>query len=260
MIVPSPFPGMNPYLELPVLWAEFHNRLIVALSDVLTPQLRPKYYAAVETRTYLDDGETDLLVGIPDTIVLSVKGNTTPAESAIVATKTHPKQIQLPMPTEVKERYLEIREVETHEVITVIEILSPKNKRKGEGRSIYEKKRLRILGSSSHFIEIDLLRDNSPMPMIGVQESSDYRIIVSRANTRPVADLYSFKLQESIPNFALPLQPEDTELEVNLQSILLDVYDRGSYDLRIDYRQPIPPPKLSEADQIWADRLLAIIR
>lgn len=259
-MMPSPFPGMNPYLELPALWSEFHSRLIVALSDVLTPQLRPKYYAAVETRTYLDDGESDLLVGIPDTMVLSVKGNSTSSETAIVATKNRPKQIQLPMPTEVKERYLEIREVGTHEVITVIEVLSPKNKRKGEGRSIYEKKRLRILGSISHFIEIDLLRDNSPMPMIGVEEPSDYRIVVSRANTRPMADLYAFRLQETIPNFTLPLKPEDSELDVNLQSILLDVYDRGSYDLRIDYHQPVPPPKLSEADRVWVDRLLATLR
>lgn len=244
---------MNPYLELPVLWSEFHNRLIVALSDVLTPQLRPKYYAVVESRTYLDDGDSDLLVEIPDTIVLSVKGNDTPSQSPNVTTKTQPKQIQLPMPTEVKERFLEIREVGTHAVITAIEVLSPKNKRQGEGRSIYQKKRLRILGSSSHFIEIDLLRDHSPMPMIGVDEASDYRIVVSRANTRPLADLYAFKLQETIPNFALPLKPEDAELEVNLQSILLDVYDRGSYDFRIDYNQPVPPPKLSEADRILVD-------
>lgn len=259
-MMPSPFPGMNPYLEFPALWSEFHNRLIVALSDVLTPQLRPKYYAAVETRTYLDDGESDLLVGIPDTIVLSVRGNNTPSQSPNVTTKTQPKQIQLPMPTEVKERYLEIREVGTHTVITAIEVLSPKNKRQGEGRSIYQKKRLRILGSSSHFIEIDLLRDNSPMPMIGVEEASDYRIVVSRANTRPIADLYAFRLQESIPNFALPLKPEDAELEVNLQSIVLDVYDRASYDFRIDYNQPVPPPKLSETDRIWVDRLLATRR
>jgi Protein of unknown function (DUF4058) len=257
--MPSPFPGMNPYLELPALWHEFHNRLIVAISDALTPYLQPRYYVAVETRTYLDDDNPELLVGIPDAIVL--RASKTPvAQPTAIATQTRPKQIQLPIPVEVKERYLEVREVGTHQVITVIEVLSPKNKRKGEGRTAYEKKRQRVLGSSSHLVEIDLLRENMPMPMIGVEGTSDYRIVLSRATTRPMADLYEFQLREPIPSFPLPLKPGDSELAVDLQAIVLGVYDRGSYHVRIDYHQPVPPPKLSEADLLWVDDLLAPIR
>ena len=152
------FPGMNPYLELSALWHEFHNRLIVAISDALTPYLQPRYYVAVETRTYLDDDNPELLVGIPDAIVLTAS-KTSVAPTAI-ATQTRPKQIQLPMPVGVKERYLEVREVGTHQVTTVIEVLSPKNKRKGEGRTTYEKRQQRVLGSSSHLVEIDLPREN----------------------------------------------------------------------------------------------------
>jgi hypothetical protein len=257
--MPSPFPGMNPYLELPALWHEFHNRLIVAISDTLTPHLQPRYYVAVETRTYMDDDNPELLVGIPDEIVLTAS-KAPVAHPATTATQTRLKQIRLPMPVEVKERYLEVREVGTHQVITVIEVLSPKNKHKGEGRTAYEKKRQRVLGSSSHLVEIDLLRENTPMPMIGVEETSDYRIVVSRATHRPMADLYAFQLKESIPSFLLPLQPDDPELAVDLQAIVLGVYDRGSYQFRIDYHQPVPPPKLSEADQQWVDELLAPIR
>jgi hypothetical protein len=255
---------MNPYLESPALWHEFHNRLIVAISDVLTPDLQPRYYVAVETRTYLDDDTPELLVGIPDAIVLSTSENSSPTATRTSAqahaTQTRPKQIRLPMPIEVKERYLEVREVRTHQVIAVIEVLSPKNKRKGEERLAYEKKRQRVLGSSSHLVEIDLLRESPPMPMIGVEEPSDYRIVVSRATSRPLADLYEFQLREPIPTFLLPLKPNEPELAVDLQAILLGVYERGSYPLRIDYRQPVPPPKLSEADQQWVDELLATIR
>jgi Protein of unknown function (DUF4058) len=256
--MPSPFPGMNPYLELPALWHEFHNRLIVALSDTLAPYLQPRYYVAVETRTYLDDDNPELLVGIPDVIMLTTSPVSTAPLTAI-ATQTRPKQIHLPMPVEVKERYLEVREVVTHQVITVIEVLSPKNKRKGEGRTAYEKKRQRVLGSFSHLVEIDLLRENPPMPMIGVEDPSDYRIVVSRASNRPMADLYEFQVREPIPSFLLPLKPDDSELAVDLQAIVLGVYDRGSYHVRIDYRQSVPPPKLSEADQQWVDALLAPI-
>jgi hypothetical protein len=251
---------MNPYLELPALWHEFHNRLIVAISDALTPYLQPRYYVAVETRTYMDDDNPELLVGIPDAIVLTAS-KAPVADPATTATQTRLKQIRLPMPVEVKERYLEVREVGTHQVITVIEVLSPKNKRKGEGRTAYEKKRQQVLGSSPHLVEIDLLRENTPMPMIGVEETSDYRIVVSRATHCPMADLYEFQLKESIPSFSLPLKPDDPEeLAVDLQAIVLGVYDRGSYQFRIDYHQPVPPPKLSEADQLWVDELLAPIR
>jgi len=33
--MPSPFTGMNPYLEHPTLWSEVHKRLIVAIADAL---------------------------------------------------------------------------------------------------------------------------------------------------------------------------------------------------------------------------------
>jgi hypothetical protein len=128
--MPSPFPGMNPYLEQPIFWSEFHSRLIVAMADALAPKLLPKYYIGVETRTYLGFADEELL-----------------------------------------KRYLEVRETKTDAVITVIEILSPKNKRKGKGRSVYEQKRHSILGSMSHLVEIDLLRADEPMAMKGVRNS-----------------------------------------------------------------------------------------
>ena len=248
---------MNPYLEQSLFWSEFHNRLIVELSNALVPSLRPKYYIAVETRTYTDEGE-ELLLGIPDALILSSpeSQSTEPdRESSGVAVQS-PIQVRLPMPTEVRERYLEVREVGTNTVVTIIEILSAKNKRKGKGRTAYENKRQRVLASLSHLVEIDLLRGNLPMPMMGKAEKMDYRIVVSRAFSRPVADLYGFSLREAIPDFPLPLQPEDEELTVNLQDASAHVYDFGSYDVRLDYRQPVPPPALSKSDQQWVDELL----
>jgi Protein of unknown function (DUF4058) len=127
------------------------------------------------------------------------------------------------MPWEVKERYLEIREVVTKELITVIEVLSPSNKRIGEGRSLYESKRITVLTSQTNLIEIDLLRLGQPMPIQGAQKSH-YRILVSRACDRPNADLFTFDLQEKIPDFPVPLRGERPEPIVNLQSILNETY------------------------------------
>jgi Protein of unknown function (DUF4058) len=253
--MPSPFPGMDPHLEQPaeqpVFWSEFHNRLIVALADALVPSLLPRYYVGVETRTYRDSSEGELLIGIPDAVILSTKGQRQdfPAQdqaiaSTSVATKVKSQEVTLPVSSEIKERYLKVREAGTDAVVTVIEVLSPKNKRKGDGRLAYEAKRQRILDSASHLVEIDLLRSDSPMAMEGAA-GSDYRILVSRwsptdrrsSELRPKAELYGFTVQEAIPSFPLPLKLPSEMVLVDLQAIVQGVYERGGYAVRIDYQQ-----------------------
>lgn len=255
--MPSPFPGMNPYLEHPKLWPEVHSRLIVAIADALAPNLHPKYYAAIEKRTYLDTPENSILIGIPDVSVSTQSRHKpeTKANNQSIATLPQPEIVILPLPEEVTERYIEIRETITSVVITAIEVLSPKNKRRGEGRAAYLKKRQNVLASQTHLVEIDLLRGQTPMPM-GTQTQTDYRILVSHSNTRPKAALYSFNLQAPIPIFAIPLKANDPEPTLDLKSILDDIYDRAGYSFRIDYQKPAVPA-LKLKDQSWANGLIA---
>ena len=255
--MPSPFPGMNPYLEHPEIWPGVHHWLIVELARFLSPQLRPKYRVAVEVRIYETIGEQSLLVGIPD---LTVKGSQTTAKQpitnvAVAQPPTQPQTVEVPVPETVKQGYLEVREVATSEVVTVIEILSPINKRSKQGRKQYEIKRNKILGSSTHLVEIDLLRKGQPMPVYHSNLQSHYRILVSRGNRRPQADLYTFNLSDAIPSFPLPLKSGDKEPLVDLQLLLNNVYDQASYDLAIDYTQEPVPPLLGE-DKVWVDTLL----
>ncbi|MGB3613702.1 MAG: DUF4058 family protein [Elainellaceae cyanobacterium] len=255
--MPSPFPGMNPYLEHPELWPGVHHWLIIELARFLSPQLRPKYRVAVEVRLYETVGGQSLLVGIPD---LTVKGAQAGAQEvttnvAVAPPPTQPQTVEVPVPEMVKQGYLEVREVATNDVVTAIEILSPINKRPGEGRQQYESKRSKILGSSTHFVEIDLLRRGQPMPVYHNTIQAHYRILVSRGYRRPQADLYTFKLQDPIPVFPLPLKSGDTEPLVDLQLLLSNLYDEASYDLAIDYAQD-PIPQLSEEEQSWASTIL----
>ncbi len=253
--MPSPFPGMNPYLEDPGLWPEVHSRLIVAISDSLSPFLHPKYYAAIERRTYLDTPEDNISIGIPDVSIAIQKRHKRDLQATAqnTATLSQPEIVTLPLPEEVTERYLEIRDTESATVITTIEILSPKNKRTGEGRTAYLRKRQQVLATQTHLIEIDLLRSQTPMP-VGAQSQTDYRILVSRNNMRPQAELYGFDLQEAIPTFAVPLKSGDIEPILNLKNILNSIYDRAGYGLRIDYQHPTKPA-LSKEDQLWAATL-----
>lgn len=139
---------------------------------------------------------------------------------------------------------------------TAIELLSPINKRPGRGRQTYETKRERVFSSSTHLVEIDLLRAYDPMPVFDAALQSYYRILVSRSELRPRADLYTFDLQSSIPTFLFPLREEDRQpVFVDLQRLLCDLYERSGYDLKLDY-QPDPLPPLTEVEIAWLDERL----
>ncbi|MBD1926083.1 DUF4058 family protein [Trichocoleus sp. FACHB-90] len=252
--MPSPFPGVDPYLENPELWAEVHHRLITAIADAIAPSLRPKYRVAIEKRIYLSDVKDSDLVMIPDVTVFSNPNATQSQSTATLTSPREPITVTVPIPEETREGYLEIREVKTGDVITVIEILSPKNKGAGVGRKVYEAKRQQVLTSASHLVEIDLLRRGKPMP-IESHIQADYRILVSQAHRRPVAHLYAFSVQEEIPSFPLPLQSGDAEVQLELQTLLSGVYDRAGFDLTVDYTQPAIPPLKGE-NAVWADALL----
>jgi len=256
----SPFPGMDPYLEHPATWSNLHSRLIVGLANRLGPQVRPKYRVVVEEAVYKrDDPDQTLLIGVPDVSVRQSRGSATEPEQTggagnVAIAEPAPVAVTLPMPTTVRHRYLEIRSLQTSDVITVIEILSPVNKR-GAGRQKYENKRLEILESDSHLVEIDLLHGGNPMPMLDYDSASHYRILVSDSMARPNAQLYPFDLQQGLPTFEIPLKSEDGAIAINLRPLLDEIYDLSGYDLDVDYRQD-PQPKWPPAELEWMDALL----
>ncbi|MEM7795348.1 MAG: DUF4058 family protein [Cyanobacteria bacterium P01_C01_bin.118] len=245
----SPFPGMNPYLESPVLWSEVHSWLIVELARMLNPWITPKYRAAVEKRVY----EETILIGIPDVSVVRQQPEEATLPQSSTVTLSQPVLVELPEWEATVERYLEIRNVATGEVVTVVEVLSPKNKRAGEGRNQYLTKRTKVLNSQSHLIEIDLLRSGEPLP-VNHDQASDYRVLVSRVDQRPLAQLYPFDLRDPLPCFAVPLRAEDEEPVIDLNELMQIVYESAALDLTIDYgQQPVPP--LNDTDYEWVKSL-----
>lgn len=263
--MPTPFPGMDPYLERRGLWEEIHTDLIARIRQFLIPLLRPKYRVAIEQRTYLSlissKGE---LIGKPDVMITTPKQvYPSPSPSVMVMeqamTADQPLVGELPTAEEIVERYLEIRDTATHEVITAIEILSPTNKETQEGRQQYEQKRRKVLASATSLVEIDLLRAGRAFAMkVGngsEDKTSDYRIVISRSWQRPYADIYLFSMRQRIPSFFIPLRSGEQEPVLPLNHLLHELYDQGGYDMAIDYSQPADPP-LSEEDVQWMKELL----
>ncbi|MBS1253073.1 MAG: hypothetical protein MAG451_02118 [Anaerolineales bacterium] len=255
--MPSPFPGMDPYLEHPDLWPDVHHGLIEALRSDLAPALRPRYRVVVEKRTYRVDPSEVVFIGRPD--VGAIRTVQEPAELYAAVEPGGPLTVEVPVPDVVEVGYLEVRDLSSGEVVTVLELLSPANKRPGEGRRLYDHKRLTILGSLTHLVEIDLLRAYEPMLVYGDEQESHYRILVSRSERRPRADLLTFNVQDPISAFHLPLRRDDEEPLVDLGRLLHELYDRAGYDLSVDYElDPVPP--LEDEDAEWVTQLLAAWR
>lgn len=97
--MPSPFPGVDPYLENPELWPEVHHRLITAIAIAIAPAIAPKYRVAIEKRTYFSEPEDSLTVAIPDVAVYSTPSvtNSTPS-TATLPKCSEPITVALPMP------------------------------------------------------------------------------------------------------------------------------------------------------------------
>lgn len=267
--MPTPFPGMDPYLERPNLWHGLHNRLIAGIADVLGPLLRPRYFVAVEERSYLDDPVPTGFLTVPDVGVLgpySLRPVTVLERPTTVAA---PQVIELPMLEPIRETYLSIQEIGSSglatemwlnseddglKVVTILEILSPWNKASREGRAQYTRKREEVINSYTNLVEIDLLR--AGQRFVQTRDNDyHYHILVSSAPMRPRAHFYTFTIRQPIPSFPLPLQEDDEWPVLDLNRILHDLYDRAGYDLRINYRaEPVPP--LADEDAIWLDTFL----
>jgi hypothetical protein len=246
---------MDPWLEHPSLWPDVHNALVVALRNQLVTLLRPRYAVLLEERSYLAEPEGVWLVGRPDAVVARLP-RTDEVRDGAEHKRLGPLAVEIPIPDRIREVWLEVRLPGGGEVITVVEVLSPTNKRPGsEGRRTYEAKRQAILGSRTHLVEIDLCRSGQPMPLRGPEIVADYRILVSRAERRPHGELTPFDVPDPIPGFRLPLRAGETEPVVDLGAILHRLYDDAGYDLAIDYRSD-PEPALRPEAAAWCAGIL----
>lgn len=254
----SPFPGMDPYLEHPSLWPDIHNSLITAIRDALSPQVAPRYFVGVERRAYLVKPDDIVFVGRPDLSLVPLQGQPAAAKTPTLTLAEPPGVylVDVPMTDEVSESFLEIREVKTGRLITLMELLSPANKLSQDGRDQYTRKRGDVLRSRTSLVEIDLLRAGQPMAVVGPDVECDYRILVAPGWQRPHAQLHAFGIRQPIPTITVPLQKSEEEPILDLNQVLHSLYARARFDLRLDYTLP-PLPPLTETDAVWAEEIVS---
>lgn len=272
--MPSPFPGMDPYLESPAIWPDLHDAMAGEIRNELNQILPSPYYARLEMRPEIgieEDRSRQRIV--PDVTVVRYPSRPTSTEGTAVLNR--PRR-DVSSSFDIKVRYEKIRHhfveirdaAQGHKLITLIEILSPSNKRPGPDRESYREKQLDVLRSDANLIEIDLLRSGarvlpeleSGSPFLEVDPAPDYLILVNRASQRDGATMgfqaFGSSLREWLPCIPVPLKPGEPEPPLDLQYVFNRAYDGGPYRRgAVDYSAP-PDPPLPEADAAWAAALV----
>lgn len=262
----NPFPGMNPYMENPLLWRGHHNLLITYLNAELNQVLPLEYATRIEERVYVETWEkeyaADSAVVLTQPISPNTGGTAVLERVSVAAPFDSPLTLEYGTET-IREPFLEIRSRnENDDIITVIEVLSPTNKKVGQGRDEYQSKQKELIHSWVHLLEIDLLRAGqySLAPdetRLRSKKRFDYLVSLHRGGRGSKFDCWPILLHERLPRVTVPLAGKDEYVTLDLQTVVNRVYSEGGLwrSLRYAYANP-PNPPLSASDTEWADTLL----
>jgi hypothetical protein len=263
--MPSPFPGLDPYIELQDRWHSFHTSFIVACSDALNDRLPPGYYATVEERVLLDAGDPEDLssrqilhrLGPDAAVVLeSAAGLASVGPSSGAATLSPhvlPQEIvAIDQPTQ---KFLEIHGLPERKLITTIELLSPSNKKSGDDRSAFLAKRVDLLRHGVNVVDLDLLLAGKRLPLRVPLPTGDYHAFVTRAYVYKDCEVYSWSMRDPLPTIAIPLRTDEPDVLLPLQPAFNWVYDRSRYSQMLHYDEG-KLSRLSATDREWALALL----
>ena len=221
--MPSPFPGMDPFLEDEHLWPGFHHHLVTCLYQVLLPGLVDRYRARVGQRQYTTEQ---------------------PLFTSVVREEHH-------------EEYIEVRQRGDGRLVTLVDMVSPSNKVTEAGRRAYLHKRRDCRAAGANLVEIDLVLQGQPLLDYSREglPDWDYAVTVTRADRPDRFEVYTATLQKRLPRFRLPLAGDDRDQVVDLHTTFVRAYDQGGFAAQIDY-QRAPSTALGSDDLKWLDNLL----
>jgi hypothetical protein len=262
--MPSPFPGMDPWLEHPGLFPDLHDSMIVYIREELQARLPRPYFTAIGSRVWVEFAERAVE---PDVDVLRghmPAGGANGGVATAADPAAEPVVVHVPQ-EEYRESFLEIRaRYGAERLVTTIEILSLKNKTPGErGRTLYRRKQQEVFDGRAHLVEIDLLRAGTHSTAVPAAElrakvkDFDYHACVHRFDDIENYYTYPFRLPDRMPRIAIPLLRDDGTVTLDLQKVFDRCYDVAQYQFRVRYADPPEPPLTPEQEAWAADRLRA---
>jgi hypothetical protein len=251
--MPSPFPGMDPYLENPGRWSDFHLTFNAVVRAQLNRVLPDRYDARLDTWVWVHEPLDESRWGLGKPDIYIAEPESPPGAVAVLPAPAH---VVLPDIERYEQRFVRVTDTDHDRVVTVIEMLSPSNKTHSANRAAYIDKRNGYRSAGVNLVEIDLLRIGEPLPM-RPRPPCDYHVLISRAVEGNDAPFWPIAIRDRLPTIPIPLDPPVPPVPLDLQRCLDEAYDQSRYNRRIDYTQPPPPPALSDADAAWARELLA---
>ena len=267
--MPSPFPGMDPYLESPDWFPDLHGSLIILMKGMLQRSLPESYYAQSSQRVWLEYTRRHIEPDVE--VVRSARLPRKKARGSGLALAEFREAGPLVVTVETiehgpfKESFLEIRRRRGKEIqiVTSIEVLSPSNKKTGNpGREKFLEKQRQTLESETHLVEIDLLRGGAhalavPRDLVVAKAGTfDYLVSIHRSIRPEEFLVYPIALPQKLPEIAIPLSPGDLDVPLDLQEVFNQSYDIGPYRREIAYGKEPIVPRLKPEQAEWAAALL----
>ncbi len=252
--VPSRFPGMDPYLEHPGWWQDFHQTFITYCRDALLDRVPDRYDVRVETLTQLVEiPEAEIRLIEPDLFISGQRRSAKAGRKSKGTATLDQVILRAPKVAEVRQHWIRVLYRPNDAVVTIIEVLSPSNK-SGSGYHEYEAKRNRILARNVHLVELNLLVGGRRPEIESAWPPGDYYALIARAEQRPRADIQSWTVRDPLPTVPIPLRTPDPDVPLDLAQVFTTAYDRGRYARVLDYAA-LPLAPLRPEDQAWAAEL-----
>jgi hypothetical protein len=246
---------MDPYIERPDIWPDFHDRFVTFISDELQPMLRPKYAAIVQDRLYVVESDRSIW---PDVSVVRASNDISGGAALTVAEPDAPAVFELAR-EEFREPLVHVVEASTGQIVTAIEVLSPANKTEGRGRKSYIRKRDELWAAETNLVEIDLLREGESTVMISPRKLDSLRpwsYLVTVSRVWPSRqEVYAWPLARRLPRISVPLADGDKDVPLDLQAVFTRCWNGGPYPQLLRY-DGTPPGSMSVADMAWCEKQL----
>jgi hypothetical protein len=246
---------MDPYIERPEIWPDFHDALVTAIRGLLQPLLKPRYVALMQDRLYIvrDDQARK-----PDVAIVR-SSSREPRRGVAALLEVDTPAIFETYREEIRQPLIEIVEPAAgNKIVTAIEVLSPDNKSSGPGRTSYLVKRDQYVESGANIVEIDLLVGGQPTVKLKADKLASiqpWRYLVAVSRWPTLDEVYAFPLERRLPRIAVPLAYEDRDVPLDLQAAFARSWDEGPYPELLHYDRPAPSG-LSDAEQRWCGEQL----
>lgn len=269
-MVTSPFPGMDPFLEINPRWEVFHGWFIRELARQNMGRARELgCEVEVERSVYGREPTGELvLLGEPDLVAeqrpqsdFSEWGRDHASLALAEPRAIHEVVLDPDQLEQYKQQYIVVRQAgDWPRALAVVELLSFANKQ-GTYAAKYREKRSRSMSSMTHFMEIDFLRagENPSRDLFPELPRTPYFIFVARkTGMGRNEEGYPLRLQDPLPVIGLPLGPGRPDLPLDLAAAFQSAYHLSHRpNLQHSYQEgQVPDPPLEAPDQAWLAQTL----